>query len=218
MKRQPVRELLDHDDGTPEEVSASLRDVRFLNTYFGGISTTVHLIQRIARETNQSHFSLLEVAAGNGDVIDDAQLRLRRRGIELRPVLLDRLTSHLGPGESRVAGDALHLPFPDRSFDLVSCCLFVHHLAPAEVARFVAEARRCARTAVLINDLVRHPVALAAAHAGRLIYRSRITVHDAPASVRQSYTPAELRGLLPATSEISRHWFYRMGAIIRPIC
>jgi ubiquinone/menaquinone biosynthesis C-methylase UbiE len=222
LKRQPSRELLDHDDGTPDEVRKSLQDVRFLNTYFGGISTTVDLIQRVAHETNRTNFTLLEVAAGNGDVPEAACARLRRNGIEVKSVLLDRLLTHLGPGDNRVAGDALKLPFRDHSFDLVSCCLFVHHLAPTEVNAFVTEALRCARIALLINDLVRNPIALATAHLGRAIYRSRITVNDAPASIRQAYTPEELREMLckapVASVDIARHWFYRMGAVIRPIC
>ena len=55
-----------------------------------------------------------------------------------------------------MAGDALALPFRDASFDLVSCNLFAHHLSPQELVRFVDEALRVCRVAVLINDLVRH--------------------------------------------------------------
>ena len=33
--------------------------------------------------------------------------------------------------------------------DIVSCCLFLHHLEPLQVARYLAEARRVARVAVL---------------------------------------------------------------------
>ena len=58
---------------------------------------------------------------------------------------------------SRLVADALALPFPDNSFDLVSCSLFAHHLEPAELERFTEEAWRVSRCAVLINDLVRHP-------------------------------------------------------------
>jgi hypothetical protein len=58
---------------------------------------------------------------------------------------------------------------------------------------------------------------LALTYAGFPLYRSRITRNDAPASVRQAYTPAELHDLLqPLTVErvqTSRHYFYRMGII-----
>jgi len=217
MKRIPSRELLDDDAGTPVEVAGTLADIQFFNHHFGGVPTTMRMIERVARASGRSSFSMLEVAAGTGDLPRSVGTGLDQGGIGLEVTLLDRCAGHMRDGGKKVAGDALALPFPDSSFDLISCCLFVHHLAPAEVTAFVKEALRCSCVAVLINDLVRHPVHLAAAYAGRLIYRSRLTRNDAPASVRQAYTTREMRGLLErsgaARTEIARHYFYRMGAI-----
>ena len=74
------------------------------------------------------------------------------------------------------------------------------------------------RRAVLINDLIRSRMHLALVYLGMPLFRSRITWHDAPASVRQAYTVVEIRGLLsslPAQRiEISRHYLYRMGALL----
>ena len=116
-----------------------------------------------------------------------------------------------------VAGDALALPFRSATFDLVSCTLFAHHLSPQELVQFVNEALRVCRVAVLINDLVRHPLHLSLVYAGMPLYRSRLTRHDAPASVRQAYTVEEMQSLLAQTSaarvEIHRHYLFRMGVI-----
>jgi hypothetical protein len=95
--------------------------------------------------------------------------------------------------------------------------LFAHHLSPAEIVQFLQEGLRICRVAVLINDLVRHPMHLAMAYAGRAFYRSRLSKHDGPVSVRRSYTPSEMRALMRKTSarkvEISRHYMFRMAAI-----
>jgi hypothetical protein len=86
------------------------------------------------------------------------------------------------------------------------------------VIQFVDEGLRVCRVALLINDLVRHPLHLALVYAGLPLYRSRLTRHDAPASVRQAYTPEELRELLARTAaakiEISRHFLFRMGVVV----
>ncbi len=70
---------------------------------------------------------------------------------------------------------------------------------------------------MLINDLVRHPLHLSLVYAGLPLYRSRLTRHDAPASVRQAYTPEEMQTLLAQTRaarvEIHRHYLFRMGVI-----
>ena len=217
MKRVATPEWLDTDAGTPAEVAASLGDLRRINRWFGGIATTEEMIGRVAREINQSSLSLLEVAAGSGYVLETARQRLQRRGLSLQVTSLDRAASHLSNGNRAVAGDALALPFRDASFDLLSCNLFAHHLSPQELVQFVDEALRVCRVAVLINDLVRHPLHLSLVYAGMPLYRSRLTRHDAPASVRQAYTPEEMQTLLAQTSaarvEIHRHYLFRMGVI-----
>ena len=116
-----------------------------------------------------------------------------------------------------MGGDAFALPFRDASLDLVSCALLAHHFEPEEIVRFVNEALRVARVAVLINDLRRSWMHLAAVYAGFGFYRSRLTRHDGPASVRRAYTRAELEAILKRTNareiEIHNHYLFRMGAI-----
>lgn len=217
MKRLATPELLDTDSGTAAEVAASLGDLRRINRWFGGVATTEDMVERVAQETKKSALSLLEVAAGSGYVPETARQRLQQRGLDLQVTVLDRVPSHLSTGHPAVTGDALALPFRDASFDLLSCSLFAHHLSPEELVRFVDEALRVCRWAVLINDLVRHALHMSLVYAGMPLYRSRITRHDAPASVRQAYTPTEMRTLLAQSSaarvEIHRHYLFRMGVI-----
>lgn len=217
MRRVVIPELLDTDAGTRAEVEASLADLRMVNRWFGGARVMCRLIERVARTTGASELAMLDVAAATGDIASRAQQETAKRGIRLRVTLLDRATSHFGPGLPRVAGDALSLPFADSSFDLVGCSLFTHHLEPDEIVRFVGEGLRVARCAVLINDLRRHPVHLALTYAGRVLYRSRLTWHDGPVSIRRAYTVGEMRELLAQTAaarvEISHHYLYRMGVI-----
>lgn len=219
MKRRPSHELLDTDSGTPEEVAASLLDLRSFNLRFGGLNTTRALIERVAEKTGRKDFSLIEIASGEGFVPRRVSADLASGGIRLQLTLLDRVLSHLPKNGSvpKLAGDALALPFSNSSFDLVSCSLFVHHLSPEQAIGFAKESLRICRTAVLVNDLVRHPLHLALAYAASPWYRSRITRNDAPASVKQAYTTAEMRGFFQNAGagrvEVQRHFLYRMGVI-----
>jgi ubiquinone/menaquinone biosynthesis C-methylase UbiE len=219
MRRRPTEELLDTDAGTPAEVADSLTDLEFFNRRFGGISTTCALVESVAAQTHAKRLSLLDVATGSGYLPRRVQEEVASSDLTLDITLLDRAITHVRNGSEghRVAADVFALPFPDNSFDLVSSCLFVHHLSPEQVPVFVAEALRVSRRAVLINDLIRHPVHLAFAYAGTPIYRSRLTRNDAPASVRQAYTVEEMNELLRAAPaarfEIHRYFFFRMGLI-----
>jgi ubiquinone/menaquinone biosynthesis C-methylase UbiE len=215
MKRVVTPELLDTDSGTPTEVRDSLADLRLVNRWFGGAATTEWMVERVVRQLNARSLSLLEIGAGSGDVPEIVRRRLERRGVRLEVTLLDRVASHLNGSRRAVVGDALSLPFADSSFDVISCGLFAHHLSPEELVRFANEALRVCRRAVLINDLIRHPLHLALIGAGYPLYRSRLTRHDAPASVRQAYTLREMRDLLEKTNagevEIHRHYLFRMA-------
>jgi hypothetical protein len=233
MQRVNTAEILDSDDCPPREVEASLRDMCRINRWFGGVTTTRKMIERVATATGRKHFTVLEAASGFGEVPKAVGEQLRLKGIELDVLCLDRVRSHLRPGNGNgnadascdigvrcpVVADALALPFPDSSFDLVSCSLFAHHLEPAELARFAAEALRVSRCAVLINDLIRHPLHVALVYAGFPLMRSYVSRFDGLASVRRAYIPDEVRriiisGAQPAKVEISSQYLFRMGVIV----
>jgi ubiquinone/menaquinone biosynthesis C-methylase UbiE len=217
MKRVATAELLDSDAGTATEIADALQDLRGFNQRFGGVSATQEMIKKVARRTARNQLSLLEVAAGSGYVARTVRERMQIHGINLSVTLLDRARSHLGNGAAALVADALALPFPDSSFDLVSCNLFVHHLSPAGCNVFFGEALRVCRKAVLVNDLVRDFIHLTLVYAASPFFRSRITRHDAPASVRQAYTEAEMRSMLGSAGasqvEIDRYFLFRMGVV-----
>ncbi|MGZ4879127.1 MAG: methyltransferase domain-containing protein [Candidatus Angelobacter sp.] len=219
MKRVVVAELLDTDAGTPREVAASLEDLRMFNGWFGGVHTMSSLLRRVAQQRGLKTLSWVDVAGGEGYVATRTQRSLARSGITAQPVILDRAPTHLSKIHPGVCGDALALPFRDNSFDAVGCSLFMHHLEPDEIVRFVREGLRVARHAFLIHDLQRHPVHLALGYLGMPLYRSRITRHDALASVRRAYTVEEVGKMLaPVTSaeniEIRKFFLFRMGVIV----
>jgi ubiquinone/menaquinone biosynthesis C-methylase UbiE len=218
MQRVNTPEILDSDNLPQSEVEKSLRDLSRINRWFGGVATTRKLIENVARATGNAHFTVLEVAAGFGEVPKVAAQHLARKGITIEVTLLDRLQSHLLPENHSLVADALALPFSAGAFDLVSSSLFIHHLEPAELARFAREALRVSRCAVLINDLIRHPLHLALVYAGFPLMRSRISRLDGVASVRRAYVPEELRRIVSSDRatriEISRRYLFRMGVIV----
>jgi ubiquinone/menaquinone biosynthesis C-methylase UbiE len=236
MQRVDAVEILDSGACTTADVETTLQDIARVNRWFGGVATTRRMAERVAQASGIRHFSMLEVAAGSGEVSEMVRQSLARRGITIDVTLLDRAQSHLLSGNRAsgdrsggnhrseihgVVADALSLPFGDGAFDLVSCSLFAHHLQPQELAQFVREGVRVSRRALLINDLVRHPLHLAFAYAGYPIMRSRVAWLDGLTSVRRAYVPEEIRSLFASELsragmriEISRNYLFRMGVIV----
>jgi ubiquinone/menaquinone biosynthesis C-methylase UbiE len=230
MHRVDAPEILDSFQCPVHLAQAALTVLGRMNRWFGGVTTTQKMVECAARVTGEKRFSLLEVASGLGEVPALVRRNLATCGIELNVTLLDRARSHLPRSNGktpaaesrRVVSDALALPFPDRAFDLVSCNLFAHHLNSNQLAEFVKEGLRVSRRALLINDIVRHPLHLASLYASYPIMLNRIAWLDGITSVRRAYLPEEIRSVITSAScsaipmriKISRHYLFRMGVIV----
>lgn len=217
MRRVVIPELLDSDAGTPDEIRAGINDLRNINRWFGGVRTAKRLLEEVSKRTSRRDLSVLEVASGSGYVPAAVQRALGTSS-KLSFTLLDRAPSHLNGYRPSVAAEATALPFADGSFDVVSCCLFAHHLESKELMTFAREALRVCRVAFVINDLRRSALHLALVYAGLPLFRSRLTWHDAPASVRRAYTKAEVIDALANAGigdfTVFRSYLFRMGVIV----
>lgn len=67
---------------------------------------------------NSTH--LLEVGCGTGAVLSELPPHISHHGLDLDPAALAQCRLH-APAASLTCGDALSLPFPNESFDLVYC-------------------------------------------------------------------------------------------------
>jgi ubiquinone/menaquinone biosynthesis C-methylase UbiE len=87
--------------------------------------------------------SLLDVGCGRGELLRLAEdMGMEARGVEVVPALID--------GERVVYGEAHALPFPDKSFDHVTCMDVMEHLLPEDSERVVREFVRVARKTVIL--------------------------------------------------------------------
>lgn len=220
MKRVVVPELLDTDAGTPEEIAGGLADLRSINRRFGGHSTTISMLRKVALRRQLREIQVLDVAGASGDTMRKAATQLASDGVAVKSTLLDINPSHLAArdGLAAVVGNATRIPLADKSFDVVSCALFMHHLEPEQIRLFLAEATRVARHAVVINDLNRSYLHLLFVVVGLQFFGNRLTKHDGPVSVRRSYTKQEMlqmiRDVHRGEVEIGDHYLFRMGVIL----
>lgn len=226
MQRFDCPEILDSDACSAADVALSMRDLGMVNRWFGGIATTQKMVERVAKACGAQRLSLLEVAAGSGELPRRIKKNLARRGLTVDITLLDRARSHLADDILHdklhtVLGDALALPFRDGAFDIVSCNLFAHHLDAQQLPRFMLEGLRVSRRALLINDLIRHPLHLGLAYASRPLMRSRIAWLDGLTSVRRAYIPLEIENMIATITssndsrsiETTRNYLFRMGIV-----
>ena len=154
---------------------------------------------------------MLDVGAATGDVART----VKKAFPQARVTCLDWQTRNLRYApHPKVAGNAFALPFEDGAFDVVHCALFLHHFTDEQVVDLLAKMKRCARQAVVLQDLERHPLAYYFLPATAWLLRwSSLVLHDGPISVEAAFHAGELETLARraglAQGQVERHrpWF-----------
>jgi len=221
-------EWLDERRLSAAEVVANLHDLERVNRLLGGARSVLAHVPRALEGLAQGRpVRVLDIACGAGDVLSAVALVVKRRGLVIKGVGVDvnpdvlayarRISRHL-PELRWVCADARLLPFPPRSFDLVVCATFLHHLSPVEAPVFLHRAASLSRGGLIVADLIRSaPAAAGFALVARLLRFSPVTRHDGAVSLRRAYQPTELREFARAAGlrdgRVSKHPFNRMTLV-----
>lgn len=186
-------------------LEGDLKNLRLLNRALGGYRGVLRSLEALLGERGDDGFSLLDVGTGSGDIPMAIARWARARGISARIVAMEanpltaatarRLTRDF-PEISLVRADGLCPPFSPSSFDFVLSSQFLHHFAEEEIVRLLRTWSRLARRAILVSDLIRHPLAYYGIWLlTHLFTRNEMTLTDAPLSVHRAFTLAEWKDL-----------------------
>jgi 2-polyprenyl-3-methyl-5-hydroxy-6-metoxy-1,4-benzoquinol methylase len=202
-RRQP--ELMDQPELGETEHFAALQGLARINWLSRSEAILWPQIKRLAQANRGSTIRVLDLATGGGDVPIALARRALRGGLDVRIEGCDvsqqavefarRKGAAAGLPVSFFTHDVLNEPLP-AGYDVVTCSLFLHHLDEANAASFLRKAADATGRILLINDLVRGPVAFALAWTGcHLLTRSPVVRHDGPVSVAAAFSLAEARVL-----------------------
>ena len=206
-ERRDDPELMDAP-GLPEaEVEDAYRVLRRVNRQLGNLRTIRREFLRFVREDvpESGSITVLDVGSGSGDI--PLVLRQLLPGPAIQVLALDRDPTAVASARRRslsvVQGDALRLPFGDRSIDLVIAVKFAHHFHGPSLTHLLDEMARVARHRIVILDIRRHWLAYWGFRAWSLLFtRNRLVRHDGPLSVLRGFTREEL-----LSSVASHSWF-----------
>jgi 2-polyprenyl-3-methyl-5-hydroxy-6-metoxy-1,4-benzoquinol methylase len=200
-----IEELLDAPVADERLLARNLRDIRRINRLLGWTSLAVEQVRQIIARQRLASFSLLDVATGSADIPVAIARWAERQGLQASITATDLSEQILTSARTNCATfpniqlerqDALALSYGEQAFDLALCSLALHHFAPEDALRLLSELARVARRAVIVSDLSRSlPAYLGAWALTHTLMPNKLTRHDAPASVRRAYTPAEAHAL-----------------------
>jgi len=217
-------ERIDTGDYTPEEYDRFLKDIRLVNRFAGDNHALKKTLLREIEQANLRQFSVLDIGAGSGELLRVAAKFARKQnrkanlcGLELNARSADAILEESKDfSEIRaIRGDALRLPFADKSFDYAICSLFIHHFTDENIIEVLREMSRVSRRKIFVIDLHRHKMAY-------LFYRifcaafriSPLVVEDGSLSILRSFSPDELKLLAEKANlqnlAVERHFPFRL--------
>ena len=206
MKRSYAKEMMDLPGQPRELLEEDLRNLRIINRLLGNYRNVVRGLNRLVGAQKIDRFSLLDVGTGSGDIPAAIARWARRNGVAVRISALEHepVTVAQAALQTRdfsevtvVRGDGMAPPFHAASFDFVLASQLLHHFSEEQIIRLLRIWSPLARRAIIVSDLVRHPLAY---YGIRLLTkcftRNAMTRSDAPLSVARAFTLAEWRALL----------------------
>lgn len=223
--RPDLNELLDAPAPDRATLGRNLRDIRLINRGLGWTAALVRELAAVTGRLGARELTLLDVATGSADIPRAIVAWARRRRLRValfagdisRDVLAGARAQVAGRGDAAIAllcFDGTRAPFADRSIDVVTCSLALHHFGPDDAALLLRELGRVARRALIVSDLERCWPGYLGARLLALLFRNHMTRHDAPVSVLRAYTAPELRDLAEraglAGARVARRFPFRL--------
>ncbi|MBX9624848.1 MAG: methyltransferase domain-containing protein [Gemmataceae bacterium] len=198
-RRERIPELMDDPGLDPAKHRRALAALARINRWSRSAAILSWPIWSLGKEVAPRLVRVLDVATGSGDVPRAIELRALKAGLEVEAVGCDAsptaVAAATAAGVTAFVHDALRDPLPD-GYDVVTCSLFLHHLADDDAVTLLRRMKEAAGSLVLVNDLSRSRFGyLGVWLACHLLTRSPVVRFDGPASVRSAYTPAEALAL-----------------------
>lgn len=218
VARVPGPELMDQFTAIGgEELRETLRQLRRINRYLGGGTTTRRALDDLVRRSGallaEGPITVLDVGGGSGDAAPVILDWARRRGlrvhvtvVDLHPLTVDEASRRLSDlaGVDVRQGDLFDQH--DASFDIVHSALFLHHFDGDLAAAALRAMGRVARVGVVVNDLHRHPVPWTLIRCiTAVLSRNRLIRADAPHSVARGFVEDDWMRL-GAAAGLDLHW------------
>ncbi len=218
MKRRYDSEIMDDFSIQDERIDSALHELKIINIVLGGKSTTKKGFRILRkRKSLANRLTVLDVGAGGADVFEDGNDRYKITALDKNPRTCLYLIKH--SEYNVICGNAIDIPFKEKSFDVIHVSLFLHHFTEERIVQLIQSFSRIARHGIIINDLRRSVLALTGIKILTLLFsRSGMVKHDAPLSVQRGFTKNELLHILNQCSfehfTIKRTWAFRWLIVV----
>lgn len=202
-------------------IAQTLRELNTINKRLGGNQISVSAFKRFSKKND--NLVLADLGCGGGDIMAEMAKWSRKSkretsfvGIDANPHIVEYAERNTSV-YSEISYKAINIfseEFKKQYFDVIHCCLFVHHFTTEELVALFRQFKNQARCGVIINDLHRHPLAYwSILVLTSLFSKSKMVKNDASISVARGFKKKELKSILREAGiekyQLSWKWAFR---------
>ena len=220
-QRSEELEIMDDLDISGPIIGQTLRELNTINKRLGGNKISLSAYKKFARKSDS--IALADLGCGGGDIMAEMARWSREKnfqatftGIDANPHIVEYAESNTRkyPEISYQAINIFSEAFKKQRFDIIHCCLFLHHFSTDDLIMLFKQFKSQARLGVIINDLHRHPLAYwSISLLTTLFSKSSMVRNDASVSVARGFKKSELQLILNEAGikkyQLSWKWAFR---------
>ncbi len=220
-ERSSEQEIMDDLDISGPVVSQTLRELNTINRTLGGNQISISAFDKVT--TGLDQFVLVDLGCGGGDIMVGMAKRARKHnkkgsfvGIDANPNIVEYAKKNTAayPEVTYQSKNIFSEEFRKMKFDLIHCCLFLHHFTNEQLIELFQQFKTQANVGIIINDLHRHPLAYWSIKVLTFLFsKSSMVRNDAAVSVARGFKKTELLMILKEAGithfELKWKWAFR---------
>ncbi len=225
-KRSEEVEIMDDLNISGEVIDQTLKELDVINRRLGGNAISLSSFKALLK--THAIGTVADLGCGGGDILIGmakiAQVQKKEVqfiGIDANPHIVAYAQGNCAawPNISFSSENIFGAAFQAECYDVIHCCLFLHHFTEAQLVELFSRFKTQAKVAIIVNDLHRHYLAY---HSIRLITRffsrSYMVRNDASVSVARGFNRAELVSILDQAGitnyTLKWRWAFRWQLVV----
>ncbi len=229
--RSTAQEVMDDLESAGYALEQSLRELAVINKWLGGHRVLQSALKQLKPYlvAFERPIKIADLGCGGGDLLafvkewgEAHSLPFELYGYDANPHVIKFANDWIAdPAIHFETANVFDNGFQQTEFDVVLLTLFCHHLPDEALVSFLSRLKSQTSTAIIINDLHRHPLAYHSIHwLTWLFSKTPMVKADAPQSVLRAFTREELYQMLQAAGfanfALRWQWAFRWQAIAYP--
>lgn len=225
--RSNEQEIMDDLDISGPVIAQTLKELNTINKTLGGNQISISSYKKLTE--GHDKIVLADLGCGGGDIMVEMvkwTKRMKKQasfiGVDANPHIVSyaRTNTSDHPEISYLPINIFSDEFRQMKFDIIHCCLFLHHFSDEELIDLFSRFNKQARVGVIVNDLHRHPFAYWSIRTLTYLFsRSEMVRNDASVSVARGFRRAELLEILNKAGiekfDLRWKWAFRWRLILK---